>query len=131
MDEQHQGETDRGEMICRGGAGGLGGGAMIGASLFFYGSVWSIGPAPALLAALLGAVGGAVVGLVVGLVSGFFLLGAEAHVVAHDGCARRLAFTTSAAPFLLLLLPAHELAWVLLVAAAVSGIAVRCSPPGW
>jgi hypothetical protein len=102
-------------MVCRGGFGGLAGGALIGALVLLP---WG------LLAALVGLIPGAVIGLVVGLESGFFLLLVEDRVVDHDWCARRLAFTTSAAPFLLLaVLTWPEIAWPLLFAAGVSGVA--------
>ena len=81
-----------------------------GFAVLFLGSLWAVGPLAAFLAALLGAAFGAVLGLVVGTISGACLACAQGHVLGHDWCARRLAFTTSAAPFLVCfgLLPAGE-----------------------
>jgi hypothetical protein len=63
-----------------------------------------------------GATGGAAIG-------GAFLATASRHVVGHDWCARRLAFTTSAAPFLLGLGIARAGFWWWLAGALISGLA--------
>jgi hypothetical protein len=112
-----------GSVVGRGVAGGAAGGAVIGGLVLFLGSVWSVGLGPALLATPIGAIVGCPIGLVVGGVSGAFLNGAGHRVVGHDGCARRLAFTTSAAPFLLFIALIPDLVWVWLCTALVSGIA--------
>jgi hypothetical protein len=114
--------ADRTLITLRGSAGGAAGGAVISSVLLFLVSLWSVGPVAAFLAALLAAGFGAVLGALVGTLSGACLACARRQVLGNDWCARRLAFTTSAAPFLLPALQApRELLWWL-TAAGVSGL---------
>jgi hypothetical protein len=113
----------RGEIAGRGLFGGATGGAAIGGTLLFLGSIGSVGLWAAFLATPLGAVVGCVLGSIVGSIGGAFLATASRHVVGHDWCARRLAFTTSAAPFLLGLGIARAGFWWWLAGALISGLA--------
>jgi hypothetical protein len=113
----------RGEIAGRGLFGGAVGGAAIGGAVLFLGSIGPVGLWAAFLATPLGAVAGCILGSVVGSIGGAFLASASRHVVGHDWCARRLAFTTSAAPFLLGLGIARAGIWWWLAAALISGLA--------
>lgn len=66
---------------------------------------------------------GGVVGAVVGMFSGIVLAATRHRLLLRPGAARRLAFATSAAPFLLLALVWPDLRPTLGLLAVVSGLA--------